>query len=569
MKILGINTFHDAGAAIVIDGKVVAAVNEERLNRDKMYWGAPYRSINAVMKLAKLEPKDIDYITVAGITLMGGEYHDFNKVKFLKRVVDWISIFGIAELKIVNKLYRLIFRIFREEKELIAFLKSRGFNQKINFIEHHLSHAASAYYTSHFSFDEKVLIVTTDSSGDGLCATISIGRGGKIERKHETSFFHSPGVIYSYVTHNMGFIYGRHEGKVTGLAAYGDPQKTYHIFEKIMGYDLKKLEFRSALKSWGRPAARKLHLMCQGYKREDIAAGVQKRLEDVCVAIVKEACNRYGTKKVALAGGVFANVRVNQKISEINDVEDVYIHPHMGDGGVSTGSALYFWAEKNLLEGKEVRWQPLKHVYLGLSFSKEEIEKELKDHKIKYVESTEVEKDIAKLLADGKVVARFNSAVEYGPRALGNRSILYQPDDKTVNDWLNNRLARTEFMPFAPSVIFERAAKYFNNFNGGFSFSAEFMTITYNVTEECIKEAPAVAHVDNTARPHLVRKEINPSFYKIIEEYEKLTGRGIIINTSFNMHEEPIVCSPEDAIRCWKRGHLDVLAIGDFILFKE
>jgi carbamoyltransferase len=208
------------------------------------------------------------------------------------------------------------------------------------------------------------------------------------------------------------------------------------------------------------------------------------------------------------------------------------------------------------------------NLYLGSQFSEKEIEQALKEAGLAFEKVDNIEERIAKYLSEGKVVARFAGKMEYGPRALGNRSILYQPTDPTVNDWLNKKLKRTEFMPFAPVILKEKASEYFINFNKA-PYAAEFMTITFDVTEKCKKEAPAIVHVDGTARPQVITEEINPSYYQILKKYEELTGLPILINTSFNIHEEPIVCSPYDAIRAFRMSKLDILAIGDFIVKGE
>lgn len=231
----------------------------------------------------------------------------------------------------------------------------------------------------------------------------------------------------------------------------------------------------------------------------------------------------------------------------------------MGDGGLGAGAALAHQA-------KNRKTAPLRlpNVYLGAEASDTEIEQELNRYSLEHTRHDAVEEAIAKLLAQGYVVARVNGKMEYGPRALGNRSILYQATDTTVNQWLNKRLNRTEFMPFAPAILKERAADYYIGYPKS-EYASEFMTITYDVTERCKCEAPAVVHVDDTARPQVVSEATNPSFYRILKAYERLTGYPQVINTSFNMHEEPIVCTPSDAIRAFREGHLDVLAIGSYI----
>lgn len=570
MKILGIASGHDAGAAVVEDGRVLTAVNEERLNRKKLYWGSPFLAIEECLRLAKIKPQEIDRIAFANLTAGGGIQREFRagKLTWKKKLLDFFSYSRLMDKKITQKVYLTIFGRLRDESETLEFLEKIRVKAPVEYFEHHFCHAASAYYTSPFNLEDKVLIVTTDGSGDGLCATISIvDEKGILQRQNETVFYHSPASsFYSNVTYNLGFIPLRHEGKITGLAAYGKTDKTLPIFKKFLKVNFKSLEYRSNLGCYGRPAARKLHLLFQGYKREDIAAGLQKAIEDAGSILIQKAAQKYNCDKVCLAGGLFANVRLNQVILELPEIKDVYIHPHMGDGGVAVGVALALWAKENERIGKVIAPQKLNHVYLGPEFNNEEIELALEENNLDYAHLENIEEEIARLLVQGKVVARFNGKMEYGPRALGNRSILCRATDPLVNDWLNKRLQRTEFMPFAPIILFEEAVNYFQNFDPSNSFASEFMTITYQVTEKCKKEAPAIVHLDGTARPQIVRKEINPSAYKILKEYQKLTGLSVLVNTSFNMHEEPIVCTPADAIRAFRIGQLDALAIGNYIV---
>ncbi|NIR51225.1 hypothetical protein GWN42_10715 [candidate division KSB1 bacterium] len=296
------------------------------------------------------------------------------------------------------------------------------------------------------------------------------------------------------------------------------------------------------------------------YPREDVAAVFQRRLEEVFVQLTKNAHEKYKIENLVLAGGTFSNVKLNQRLSEIPGIKRVYIFPNMTDGGISVGAALHYDITTNGSFGSSVR-----DVYFGPEFSNEEIEAALKKAGLKYEYVENIEATIADLLVENKVVARFHGKMEYGPRALGNRSILYAATDLTVNDWLNKRLGRTEFMPFAPVTLAEYADKCYENLNGN-EFPAKFMTITFDCTDYMKEVSPATVHVDGTARPQLIDEETNPSYYKILKEYHKRTGIPSIVNTSFNMHEEPIVCTPDDAVRSFQQGHLEYLAIGKFLV---
>lgn len=545
------------------DGHVLSAVNEERLNRRKMFWGPPLLSMQAALEIAGVEPRAIDCVAQSSITGGGGVHDDFMHPPTVKKFVEVISTLPFSHTDFVKNGYLQVSKRFRKDAIVDDRLRHLGIRAAKRYMEHHHCHATTAYYCAPFvATPQDVLVVTADGVGDGICHSVNtVASNHKIIRQHESMIFHSIAEIYGYVTHNLGFRYNRHEGKITGLAAYGDPEKTLPIFRSIMGFDPKTLKLRSRLRAWGRPGARKLHLLLQGYKREDIASGLQRAVEEVISGMITTAVRRYEKRLVCLAGGLFSNVRLNQFIREIPEVEEVYVHPGMGDTGQGLGAALALWA---CLESSP-KPVPLRNVYLGPSYDDIEIETALREARVVYRRAKDIHAETAELLARKLVVARLVGRMEYGPRALGHRTIYFHAADRSVNDWLNKRLQRTEFMPFAPIVLRERAGEFFVDWDPDHSAAANFMTMTYNVTRKGLEVAPAAVHVDDTARPQTVTREDNPDAYAILAAYEACTGVPLLINTSFNMHEEPIVCTPADAVRAFLQGHLDALAIGNFI----
>lgn len=571
MIVLGITDHFTSGAAIVVDGRVTAAVNEERLARSKMVMGFPWKSIEEVMKLAGVGPEDIDHVAVAsrwGTFLP--EYVDFSK-----------GVFGVDEGKVKSlffdlgsKLsflrskvpgleslyYQLRQPVFAHRRSAIRKVLKEQFAIQcpVEFVWHHHAHAACAYYGSGF---KDALVVTLDGSGDGHCSHVYDVNDGKWTRLHAVSSFDGIGNYYEYVTHLCGFTAGKHEGKITGLAAYG--KESYSdILHQFIRYQQGTLvnvgnAFRMA-------AVEKLRkALPKGFSREDLAASIQGVSERITTQYIDYWRQRTGRCNVALAGGVFANVKINQRVHEIPGIDATFVYPAMSDEGLASGAALLVSADEG--HGSDMNGRKcFDHVYLGPEFSEEQIGSALQESGIDFSRSSEIENDIARLIADGRVVARFNGRMEFGPRALGNRSILYRPDDPAVNDWLNQRLRRTEFMPFAPSTMAEDADYYYLGIDGARD-SARFMTITFNCTDAMKNACPGVVHIDGTARPQLVNETDNPGYYRIIKEFKRLTGLRSIVNTSFNIHEEPIVCTPQDAIRAFKIGHLDVLAIGPFL----
>ncbi|RMH41615.1 MAG: carbamoyltransferase, partial [Deltaproteobacteria bacterium] len=438
------------------------------------------------------------------------------------------------------------------ERRLRATLAEWGLADRLVYVDHHRAHVASAYYCSGF---DRCLVVSLDGYGSGQSGSFYLGEGGRLRLLAPIPYPHSLGTFYRRVTQALGFKPNRHEGKIVGLAAYGDPDKLYATVRAR--FDLEHPDyyrFKSAQDPWFE------RRLVEDNEPADVAAAYQRVLEDVATLYIARWVRRTGVKHVACAGGVFANVKMNQRVLEIPEVESVFIFPNMGDGGVGAGAALALYAD---LRGLAPR--PVRDMYLGPSFDDRAIEQALDASGLRYRRSKDIERDVVDLLLQNRVVARFDGRMEFGPRALGNRSILYPAVDPAVNKWLNERLGRTEFMPFAPISLREHADALYDNV-AGMDHAARFMTITTNCSQQMRKQSPAAVHVDGTARPQLVDESTNPSVYKVLRLYHERTGIPTLINTSFNMHEEPIVCTPEDAIRAFREGNLEALAIGNFLV---
>jgi carbamoyltransferase len=567
MNVLGITDGITCGAAAVRDGRILAAVNEERIVRKKMAYGFPSEAVREVLHLAGWSAREVDRVAVAtcdnyfspGAREWNGWFDGRRDGSLRSTIFDLASVLGgggdVPALK--NLYFKARAPIFAKRRTRIAELLRNEFDLAARpaFLNHHYAHAASAYYTSGF---EDALVVTLDGGGDGASSQVYEVRDGNFHRLNEVSSYDSLGNYYAYITAVCGFKAQKHEGKITGLAAYGQP-RYLDVLESLISYrdghirNVGHLLFRGAL-----PAIKER--LPRDWQREDLAASIQVHSEKIVMGYIRHWLQQTGLRDVAVAGGVFANVKINQRVHEIDEVRRVFVYPAMDDGGLAVGAALL------LSHGSEAGAPgALAHVYLGPDYGDRDIEKALTASDLRYRHSPNTEAEIARLLADGHVVARFNGAMEYGPRALGNRSILYTPTDPSVNEWLNKNLKRTEFMPFAPSTLWEEAGRCYEGLEGG-ETPARFMTITFQCTEWMRRQCPGVVHLDGTARPQLVRQEDNASYYAVIDEFRRLTGLPTIINTSFNIHEEPIVRSPEDAIRAFQIGHLDYLAIGNFIV---
>ena len=568
IKILGISDGKEGSACLVDNGKLIYAVGEERLSRVKMHPGFPKNSVDRIFS----EHGDsIDAIAVGGIVspfILTRIFRHLHMVEseilsgkddmralisnFIKFKLKWPLIKPDSLWSITQKpfLVRLLKRDLPEKRR----------RKPLVFVDHHLAHASSAYFTS---CKEKVLCITADGYGDGVSLTINVCENGNIKRVYEIDARDSFGLFYSLITLMLGFKSHMHEGKITGLAAYGNAENVDVKFPFVSNG--RKILYNG---EWGKKGIKKIAEKLNGYSREDIAAWLQKNLEMEICRIVKKWVNDTRIGDVVLAGGVFANVKLNQRICGLPEVKSVYVFPDMGDGGLSAGAALYVWSKGMKSQKSELKYQNLDHVYLGWGYSRKEIERELIKHGLDYKFHREIEPIIAKLLSKGKTVARFTGKMEFGPRALGNRSVLYQATDQTVNDWLNKKLGRTEFMPFAPSTLIEYAGLCYKNYKKALH-AAQFMTVTFRCTNWMKEKCPGTVHVDGTARPQLVNKKYNPSFYRIIDEYRKITNIPTIINTSFNMHEEPIVENPNDAVKAFVSAKLDYLAIGNYLIKYE
>lgn len=601
MNVIGLSPLDkDSTVTIVEDGRLTYAASEERFTRIKLQDGFPWQALQTGLEYRGLSAADIDAVVYpffdsaeetrlfrrnlererefidessqaasrlidealnrvpARSDVIPGLRDANEKVEkgfaksFAYRLLAGDSVISRNVAKRASEQWGRDAAEFHRkwQDELESGLQEVGLGGKLKRIEHHQSHAANAYFNS--GFDE-ALIVTLDGYGSGLAGSVSVGRGGKIERLHGVEFPHSLGTFYESVTSALGFKPSRHEGKIVGLAAYGDPAILRDVL--LSRFELLPGDFRIR-ESNNLFFAR---MLAAKFPKIDVAAAYQHVLELVATRYVSHYLRQTGLRHLVLSGGVVANVKLNQRLRELEGVEGIFVHPNMGDGGCGTGAALLEFV------GHDALREPIGHVFLGPGYSDSEIADALAAASLAFEQVTPIEPRIAQLIASGKVVARFDGRMEYGPRALGHRSILYHAKEPAVNQWLNQRLGRTEFMPFAPATLYEHRHACYQRIEGC-EHAALFMTITFDCTEQMKAQSPAAVHVDGTARPQLVTAESNPTFYKVLTAYHELTGIPSLINTSFNMHEEPIVCTPGDAIRAFIQGNLDYLAIGNYLV---
>jgi carbamoyltransferase len=562
MYVLGIHDGKDSGVCLLDNGTPVYASNEERFSRKKLHFGFPHLSLQNLFETTGVQPKDIDRVSVGFEAMVETEdypiYSDIDDTTVFQKVFAGTTrLLGpvTATRAFVHASRQILGMISSNKQTLTDSLRDAGVQAPVDFVDHHRSHAASAYYTSGF---RDALVITADGGGDGLAGSVYTGRDGQLRAISEWPRVHSPGNFWFLITFICGFNPIKHGGKITGLAAYTVCEEAHRVLSEFYGYDPEKLCFLNKKHLLFNDAYYALKEALDGFTIEQIAYGAQKVLEDTIVGVARAAAKKTGLRRLALSGGTFANVRLNQKILELDGVDEISIHPHMGDGGVAMGSALDVTARQIGLIPQE-----LSQVYFGNATADSTIVESAEDFPVKLTRLSDPASEIADCLSRKMVIGLFNGRMEYGPRALGHRTILAEPTDPTMMDWLNKRLERTEFMPFAPIILEEDAPLYFENFEAG-RLPARFMTVCFNVTEHGRKMAPGIVHKDGTARPQTVNRAENGYVYEALRKYKEKTGLSLGINTSFNKHEEPIVCHPKDAIQELLRGGVDVLFVENY-----
>ena len=578
MLIIGISITHDGTICVLKDGVNVFSIAEERLNRIKGYIGFPFLGLDYILKNKIVNPEEVKMISIS-TSIFKKEYREIFAFQLTKEksYYDFQNEKKPKNFFINDKSYKKIkndeqAKLFFENKIKSLFIH-HGIDVKIDYVDHHLSHISSAVYTSGFS---KTLAFSMDGEGDMRSASVYHYDGEKLNFLSSTDNSNSLGYLYSEVTLRSGFKMSRHEGKITGLAAYGKYDKKN--IKKLVKLTNGKILYRSPrtnsiLKKFFRrmyrligvefklPYQKLIDRLGDNLTKEDMAASIQGVFEFYIPKMIEYWMNKTGYNNIVLAGGVFANVRLNQEISEINNLQNMFIYPNMGDGGNAYGASVYSYSKKNNIKPKKML-----NAYLGPEFNNSQIKEVLNFTKFETKYSKNHSEEVSDLLSNGKIVGLFQGRMEYGPRALGNRSILADPREKEINKILNERLRRTEFMPFAPCINEEFFDNWFEIHNEKLKFAAEFMTLTFKVKNNKIELVPSIVHLDGTARPQIIRKEINPIYHNIVNEFNKKTGIPILINTSFNLHEEPIVCSPIEAIQALEQNAIDYLYMGDYLI---
>mgnify|MGYP000564633303 CR=1 FL=1 len=563
MKILGIWDGHDAGTALIEGNEIKFAINEERLSRKKLHIGFPYESIKATLSYLKLKPSDIDIVAVSGLQLsrilarqfsfLDEEFYKFRRRKIDKPIFEkerrFLKYF-LAKISI-KQLRPIVEYQIRKKLMHLGFPK----DIKIKVVDHHLAHAASAIFNSGF---KKSLCITLDGVGDGISGTINIYENGRIERISEIKERDSIGLFFEQVTTILGFRELEDEGKVMAMADYSYPIEDEKN-ELLSFFEVDELKIKSKYGTLRRFL--ELEKIKWRTPMEIFAYMAQKTLEAKVLQLFKNAIEFTGIKDVCWSGGVASNVKLNRIIRLYSGLKNWFVFPQMGDGGLALGAAIYIAHEELGIEPKR-----MKDVYLGLDYSEDEIKSTLMRYsdKIRFEKINSPEEYVAELISKGNYVFWFQGRMEYGPRALGNRSILAPADSEDVKELLNIKVKRREwFQPFCPSLLEEDSFKIFEDYDG---IPDRFMTMTYMLKENLKKKYAAISNVDGSVRPQMVGKEENKRYRKLLENVKKESKVGIVLNTSFNLHGEPIVCSPKDALETQIKTRTKYMIIESFLV---
>jgi carbamoyltransferase len=566
MIVLGISCFyHDSSACIIKDGKIVAGAQEERFTRKKHDNSFPEKAIEFCLDSLRIAANEVDIVT----------FYEKPIVKFERIFSQHLQYFPKSRKTFVDSMGSWI----NEKLQIKKLLEEKfHYHGKIQYIPHHLSHAASSYHLSNFP---RAAIITIDGVGEWATTTIGTGEKGKIKIDREIQFPHSLGLFYSTITAYLGFRVNNSEYKVMGLAAYGDPAKLKSKMDKLItmykdgsyALNMKYFDYtwsdhmpsRKMEQLFGYPVRKRGDKLKKFHK--DIAAAAQLKLEEAIFNILKSAHSRYKTKNLCLSGGVALNSVMNGKIVKNTPFKNIFIPPDPGDGGGAMGAAMYAYLKvSNSIPNHQ--FTP----YLGPKYEWYEIEKVLKNNKLKYsliTDKNNLLDKVTNLLIKEKVIGWFQGRMEWGPRALGARSILASAAKEEMRDIINAKVKKREmFRPFAPVILEEYVDTYFEA-KGQPKELAKYMLTVLPFKEKGKKQAPATVHVDGTGRLQSIERSDNPLYYDLIKLFMKKTGTPILVNTSFNVRGKPIVCTPEEAVNCFLSTEIDTLVIDNYLVSKK
>lgn len=576
--ILSVHDGHTATAALIRDGKILACISEERLNRVKEWGGVPELAIKEVMRISGVAPEEIDVVVIPSfinpVTSM-----ESGRKSLPRRAFGQATRVAPKSLlrsdKWVKPAVGLLKR-FRHTEKIEKALEDAGVKAPVSFCDHHLAHAAGAYLPSWLNRKKKCLVITADGSGDAISGSINIARGDSIERILSISNYNSIGELYSRVTEYLGMKPLSHEYKVMGLAPYSKDehiQKTYRKFRRMIRINPDNpMMYENISGVWKWQYMDKFRKEFHKERFDNIAGGLQLFFEELVTEWVRNIIEETGVHDVAFGGGLFMNVKTNQRILGMPEVENMFVLPSCGDESLPIGAGLQQYVSLCQEDGVKPRIEPLGPLYLGPEYGNDEIRDAIRRESLggryRIEEIKDMDGHVGEMVARGNIIARFNGRCEWGARALGNRSILADARNRDAVRKINEAVKNRDFwMPFAPSIKSEREKDYIVNPRG---MRAPYMIISFDTTDKGREALAAAIHpYDFTARPQVVEKGWNPGYHKVISSFEKETGEGGFMNTSFNLHGYPIVCSPSDALWTLKNTGLEHLAVGNWLISKK
>jgi carbamoyltransferase len=571
MRVLGIHDGHTSTVCLFEDGKVIHNVSEERFTKVKGQGGFPFKAIEYVLKASNIIPDDIDKIGLVGFVkpLTSIKEYTEGRQSLFPKIVKNVPIDprGLIKTYVKNaKSKRLRCPDLQE-----SFKKSGLDINKVELMEHHQTHASTAYYMSkYYQKDEKCLVFTLDGSGDGLGGSISIvDENGKWDRKKEISSFDSLGIVYGRATQLLAMKPWEHEFKLMGMAPYANKEytkKSFAIFQKFLRLSKDGLGFENPTRYWGNSLLDAMRKEFKTTRFDSVSAGVQKLHEDLVTDLVGNWIKKTGVKNIACAGGCFMNIKANKNLMELPEVENIFVMPSGGDESCALGACLQIYNDdhEDITKNEE-----LLHLYWGPDNEEDDILSKLKTYDdIEFKKESDIEMKTAELLADHKIIGRVSGRMEWGARALGNRSIVANPTRTENLRDLNVAIKMRDFwMPFAPSILWEDRKEYGIYLQENDSY---LMTIGFDSTELAKEHLKAAVHpYDLSMRPQFVRADYNPKYHKMISNFKELTGVSGVLNTSFNLHGMPIVNDTEDAIYTLKNSDLDFVTINDYLVWKK
>jgi len=547
--VLGITDFHDTSATLLQDGKIIAAAEEERFVRVKHAHGFfPYNAIKFCLSKANIKPSDIDYVG-----------YFLNPIKFLPSIVPNLTIFGSFKNWLKDT-----YSILPIKQRFLLRLRKTGIKpKKIFYVEHHMCHAASTAMLSGF---KKSMVLTLDGRGEHITTGAWLYNNGDFELLFNKKFPDSIGYLYQFVTEYLGFKPNDAEWKVMGLAPYGTPKFNLSKLIKIK----KNGDFKLNRRYFPYFGCYKVSQFAKDVRvpqrvpesnltefHKNMAASIQKVTEDLAIKLLEHLISVSGTKNLCIAGGVGLNCKMNKKLRETGLIDHIFIQPAANDSGTSLGAALWVCRELGIKTQDK-----MEHVYYGKGYSNKQIEKILKVCNLKYEPYDDIAGVAAKLVSRGKIIGWFQGRFEFGPRALGNRSIIADPRFAKIKDRVNAVVKyREPWRPFAPSILAEDMDKYLED-----PYPSPFMILTFNAKRK--DEIPAVVHIDSTTRPQTVERKTNPIYHKLISDFKKITGVPVIFNTSFNVRGQPIVNTPHEALQTFFTTGMDALVLGNYLIKK-